>query len=320
MLNYLELRSQPRSDLTMQIPLPAPFVMFLEPTNVCNFRCPICPESFDDFAKQAGYYERMNRQTWQKVYGDLDGWCQMRTMRFYAEGEPLLNPHLDEIISQARPHTLRTELTTNASRLNEDWAERLVRCGLQYCRISIYATTDVKYELATGSRFKASEIRRNVQTLRTVRDRMGSETPRIYCELVSQEPDEATFRKQYETVADDLGLKVLHNWGGTAAPLVQLGQQMKTEKRVCPKPFYEIVVKANGDVSVCCGDWNGHLKIGNVHEEHLRDIWNGPAANRIRDLHRSDKREELDACRGCTLIYSQPDNLDSLIPSSQLVA
>jgi len=48
---YSLLRAQPRVSLRDTVPLRAPFALYVEPTNICNFKCVYCPESFSDFEK-----------------------------------------------------------------------------------------------------------------------------------------------------------------------------------------------------------------------------------------------------------------------------
>ena len=66
---YSRLRQARRIDLVEMSPLPAPMAIYLEPTNICNFRCVYCPESFDDFKERTGGLHRLDRV----VRGDSDG-------------------------------------------------------------------------------------------------------------------------------------------------------------------------------------------------------------------------------------------------------
>lgn len=269
---------KPRIDLAASIPLPSPLVLFVEPTNVCNFKCGICPESFADYGEQAGYYQKMNPLTWQRVWESLAAWHDKPVVRFYHVGEPLLNRELPAMILGAGGLGCRTELTTNASRLGDVWATRLLDSGLDYVRISVYGTSDAEYCAATNTGWTVRAIRENVMGLRGLRQLRAVERPHIYAELVGTgDPD--VFRRQWAGIADECGVKQLHNWGDS---LVQLGQRPK--KQICPFPFYELAVKANGDVTVCCVDWSGLLVVGNVNIESLQEIWAGSRLAEIRKV------------------------------------
>ena len=51
---YSLLRQAPRVNLVESVPLPGPMAVYLEVTNICNFKCVFCPESFDNYEEKAG--------------------------------------------------------------------------------------------------------------------------------------------------------------------------------------------------------------------------------------------------------------------------
>lgn len=316
MTPYTQLRtSRARLSPKDLISLPAPLSVFVEPTNVCNFACPVCPESFQEFEKQAGYYQRMERATWLRVQAALRSIGPIRVLRFWGIGEPTLNPDLPLMIEDAYGIAERTELATNASLLGSSHrALGLINSGLHYMRVSVYSTTEKGYEIESGSRFKLSEILANVAAFRRMRDMSDSPTPWICANFTTSHPEEIPlFREQWAGIADDTRVEIIHNWGGVDSRLVQLAPPKPSDRKVCSKPFYELVIKANGDVTPCCADWDGSLKVGSILEKSLPEIWDGELSKGIRSLHLSGNRSKLTMCRDCTLIETQPDNLDSLL-------
>jgi radical SAM protein with 4Fe4S-binding SPASM domain len=83
-------------------------------------------------------------------------------------------------------------------------------------------------------------------------------------------------------------------------------------KSVCPFPFYTLVVNVNGDVTVCCVDWNKGTRIGNVFETSLKSIWAGDKLRNLRRIHILRKRSMNPSCRNCKFIFTVPDNLDNI--------
>lgn len=53
------------------------------------------------------------------------------------------------------------------------------------------------------------------------------------------------------------------------------------DAHVCDMPFYDVEIKHNGDVYLCCPAWNPVI-IGNLLENDMRTIWNGVRANAVR--------------------------------------
>lgn len=52
-------------------------------------------------------------------------------------------------------------------------------------------------------------------------------------------------------------------------------------KFICNMPFHNAEIKGNGDVYVCCPEWNPMI-IGNLLKDDLKTIWTGEKANAIR--------------------------------------
>jgi radical SAM protein with 4Fe4S-binding SPASM domain len=281
--------------------------LFVEPTNACNLRCGICPESLPDYREQAGYYGRMSALTWSRITLSLDGWCAP-VVRFYHVGEPLLNTALPPMIRMAKALGCRTELTTNGTLLNEEWRRSLLNCGLDYMRISVYGTSAEDYERETGRPSKQLHVLLNA--MRFCAMRPASLIPEVHAELVVSSPgQEESFYEQWANVVDRVSVKGIHNWGET---LINLGKV--SQRKVCSYPFYELAVKANGDVTVCCVDWDGSLSVGNVNLSTLREIWEGPRLRELQQVHLNGQRWKLSTCRGCNVPDTCPDNLDSLVP------
>lgn len=62
----------------------------------------------------------------------------------------------------------------------------------------------------------------------------------------------------------------------TKQELQELGDEVKYPGFMpCPFPWQYVVVQWNGDVVACCRDYDGQLKLGNVKENTLKEIWNG---------------------------------------------
>ena len=311
MLAYTAVR--PRIDLASALPLDAPMALFVEPTNVCNFKCSFCPESLPDFAARSGYYQHMTMETWGAVLSSLRSWPKMKVVRFPVEGEPLLHKHLPKMIADIAPYAERTVVTTNGSLVGRR-ASELIESGLDYLRVSVYAVTDAQYSQVTGTRATVNGIRDGVARLRVLRGL--SERPYVDAELVMENPtsgDVQLFREQWQGIADETSMvETLHNWGGGDSRLVSIGSPQHGRK-VCPQPFYQLAIKANGEVSVCCADWDNRLVVGNLQADTLQDIWSGPALRRIQETHLRGARGEIPSCANCTAFYKYPDNLDHLV-------
>jgi radical SAM protein with 4Fe4S-binding SPASM domain len=85
----------------------------------------------------------------------------------------------------------------------------------------------------------------------------------------------------------------ISNHCGAGGPPNDNGQGKK-----CARPFRELSVRWDGNVAVCCDDWRGEYKCGNVVTDGLDAVWNGPAmgAARIKLYH---GQRDFGPCRKC---------------------
>lgn len=85
----------------------------------------------------------------------------------------------------------------------------------------------------------------------------------------------------------------LNNHAGAGAPLND-SQQGKR----CAKPFREVSVRWDGSVAICCNDWRGVYKCGNVNVEGLEAIWSNAAFDAARRKLYYGERD-FGPCKGC---------------------
>jgi radical SAM protein with 4Fe4S-binding SPASM domain len=77
-----------------------------------------------------------------------------------------------------------------------------------------------------------------------------------------------------------LGFKWLTNWGKVILP--EGFKVIPSRYGFCSHPFESTGIFWNGDITLCCDDYNGELVVGNVRDKTIDEILNGEKAQRIR--------------------------------------
>lgn len=110
----------------------------------------------------------------------------------------------------------------------------------------------------------------------------------------------------------------LTNHAGCGAPALKEPMQER-----CAKPFRELGVRWDGSVAMCCNDWRGVWKVGNVNETSVVDLWNGASFGAARELLYAGDRT-VGPCRGCDyrtyrngLLPDKMGKLDLPAPSAE---
>lgn len=320
---YAQLRDRARPSIADRLPLEAPFALNLETTNACNFKCRMCPVSFDDYEQAVGGIATIPLARIERLFDEIAGWSPLKVLRVHSEGEPLVNKDIAAVVRAANDRRIaeRVELTTNGSALTERAAAALIDAELTYLRVSVYGATDERHRFVTQSKIPVERIRKNVQAMRRLRDERGRALPWIYVKMLDSkdERENQAFFDAYRPIADEVELEQPMDWNSFdsrdligAAYLSNKPSAKQATRQVCAYPFYSLVIKANGDVVACCVDWNKLTKVGNIHEQTLREIWRGAELRAFRRMQLERRRHENPSCRKCTFFLDVPDDLDGI--------
>lgn len=310
-----------RTKLEEVIPLDTPFVVFVDPSDACNFKCKFCPTSDRDLMKSVGRpWTRISFELFKKIADDMTEFPKkVKVLRLYKDGEPLLNRDLEKMIAYAKQvgASERVDTTTNASLLTESRAKGLVEAGLDRINISIYGVSSDHYKNFSDAKVEFSTILQNVKGFYDVRGN---------CEMVVKVNGDTLSPKEKEIFLEEFGdstdkIFIEHTmacWpnfelrdGVQVNDKVGIYGQELTDVDACPYPFYSFSINSDGLVSVCFLDWGRKLIVGDVKKEKVQEIWNGEGMRSYRKMFLQGDRKKHPTCGGCgQMTHGQPDNID----------
>jgi radical SAM protein with 4Fe4S-binding SPASM domain len=293
--SYTELRRSPRISLADAAPLAAPLTVYIEPTNRCNLACTFCPQSLDEYEDKAGKRQDMSIGLYEKLISEIDG-LGITSLKLYFFGEPFLHPYIGLMMRLATNVCDRVELTTNGLILTAKNCQAILDAGVHYLRVSVYPEA------------RPALVARNVALLAQMREEQGKSLP-VICAKVFSLKEKHQIEVLYAGIVEEIMIDGLHT---IASEFVQISQQGTASHVACPYPFYNLVVKSNGDVVPCCVAWEDSLIVGNANHQTLAEIWAGEPLARIHRLHLEGRRGELAACAKCDTLFGCPDKIDSL--------
>jgi radical SAM protein with 4Fe4S-binding SPASM domain len=239
---------------------------------------------------------------------DLHGFVPM------CKNEPLLDVKLEQRIrefkSKAQPHQA-VELVTNGSPLTPTRVQRLIEAGVDLITVSVNAARAETYDrVMAGLSWK--QVIGNLEAL----SKTELSKVNIYLRFVSEQANRAelkSFRKRWKHF--NLFTFTINNRSGTVrnyeTKVIHYDDFVQRLKRiagsrlspVCPYVFSLIHVLENGDVPMCANDWANRDILGNVRTQTIREIYNSPRLNEIRDLMAQGRFEEIEACRECSFYH-----------------
>ncbi len=292
-----------------------PVVLQIEPTNMCNLRCPLCPVAQKTLRREPRH---MRLEEFKKIVDNVQDHVLLLVM--WNWGEPLMNPEFPRMVRYAADRDIRTVTSTNAHFLNDDnRVEEILSCGLSTLIVaidSIHADIYRKYR-KKGSLDKAlSGIRKVIEIKKRIR---SSTTINFRMVVMRQNEHEAAEmeRTARRIGADVFSVKTLNPACGEVSldsefvpkdlRYRRLEYHPDTWERIsvdkdCERPWIMANIFSDGSVVPCCYDFDGTMKVGNAFQEPFGKIWNGPAFVQLRKRILTD-RYNIPHCRQCLINY-----------------
>jgi len=313
-----------RTKLETVIPLSTPFVIYVDPSDKCNFQCSFCPTADRELMKKTPgrNYGLMDFDLYKKIIDDI---CQfehpIKVLRLYKDGEPLAHPRFADMVKYAKDMGCadKIDTTTNGSLLSPQKNLEIIEAGLDRINISIYGINKEQYLKFNKFNINFERLVDNVHHLYEHRKNCEM-IVKINGDIISQE-DEAKFYEIFGEIADGVFVEhIMSCWSGfdfdskgveINQTLGIYGQELK-EVEVCPYVFYSFSINSDGTVSTCFLDWSRKLVVGNTRIESVKDIWNGAGMMAHRKMMLSKNRKAHPICGSCgQMSHGLPDDIDS---------
>jgi len=286
-----------------------PDTVRVETTNACNARCTICPH---------GSMVRPVQPMDDSLYWRIVDECAehaCREMHLHNFGEPLMDRRLEGRIRHAKQHGIRrVKIFSNGSLLTESRARGLVEAGLDEIKISIDGGSKEEFERIRYP-LKFDRVLENTRRLVAVRNAMHSSMS-IHVACCSTSSKTATMAA-LEDLVDGFSFGKIHNWAGEGPAVGMHGI-----RKPCSRLWRTFTVLANGDVALCCLDYDGQHIVGRLDDgTSIGQIWNSQHYRRLRRLHKSASQAEINICANCTksfLVYVMDEPAPAHAPDAEL--
>jgi MoaA/NifB/PqqE/SkfB family radical SAM enzyme len=262
---------------------PFPKVIQIQTKSGCNARCVFCPNSLVGDRLTHG---EMEWDLFTKISDEITRHSVTRISP-YLMNEPLLDRNLGEKIcyltDRKRPETV-IKINSNGALLDEEMGERLIESGLNRINFSIHGIRKGTYESQMVG-LKLEKVLKNIDAFLELKRRKGTNKPRVRITMVRTKaiekelPNIMAYWKAREV---RVNVRPLEN--RARKEITSTGLNPKTWKpfSFCNRLFEQAYILYNGDVVLCCVDWERTTILGNLWEQSLEEIWNSPLFLKIR--------------------------------------
>jgi len=271
--------------------------VYLEISNLCNLNCAFCPGT----KRTAG---GMDREGFSFLLDRLQRWTDY--LYFHLMGEPLCHPELGQFLELAGQMGFKVILTTNGTLLPQRQEVLLAAPALHKVNISLHAfeanDLDIPFLDYLDGCFRfgqAAEGKKLVVFRLWNGGGADARNPEILEHLERFFPKPWTQDRRGMSLGERIYLEYgdKFDWPDLAAP-------DGGERIFCYGLKDQIGVLWDGTVVPCCLDHEGDIPLGNLFEQELDDILDGPRARAIcRGFERGRAAEEL--CRRCGFAHNR---------------
>lgn len=301
----------------------SPHAIQLEPVEGCSLSCSFCGiQSIRDngadadlgiHGKNSAPYRYATVETVERIAFQASelGWNPR--WEFAMHGDPSLHPQIADMVAVVRKHHRKgyIMLTSNGSGFLKNTVAKIEELFLN--GLNTLALDDYWHS--------GGWVPKIVKTLDQHYDDPVQGTPYEFYRYPADPRGNPHHRyvKPRLVVINDIsenttGNHQLTNQGGSS-----FAARKESLQERCAKPFRELSFRWEGSVALCCDDWRGEYKIGNIHTSTIDEIWYHPRFEAARRrLYAADR--SFGPCKGCDVRTSRNGLLPDKLGKSTMAA
>ena len=279
-----------------------PPMIQVEPSSLCNLKCPLCPIGTGTMKRQRG---QMSFDLFQKILDETGE--ALVAVFLYSWGEPFLNKDLLRMVEACATRHICTLTDTNGHSLQTlDEALRVVDAGLSGVIIAMDGSTQEIYQTYRKSG-DVEKVKRFTALLEEAKVKRGAPTPYTCLRTVVTRENEGDVQNM-EKLARDLGVNMFsYKTVGMQTRHQAFREYEPTDGRMrrfeyedsarrarpsiqCPFPFRQPTIFWDGTVVGCEYDYDLDMPWGRIGEQPFAQIWNSSQAVELRRSIRKGTR------------------------------
>jgi len=284
-----------------------PLHLDIELSGICNLKCEFCFQN-GLINQPLGF---MDVELFKQIIDDgvKNGLC---AIKLQIRGESFLHPRLFECISYAKNKgVLDVQITTNATLLNRNNIQEIIESGLDAIIFSVDSHHGNSFVQKNNSE-RYSSTEKSIKELLKYRLKLGRQKPWIRLQSSIPQLDRDSFLKTKNYLkmkfpeADIFVVNRIYNYNNDIDAFPDL--HINYELEPCNYLMHRLAIFWNGDITICCADYNNKINLGNVAFKNIKEIWLSARMNAFRQLHKNDKRKDMSPCKHCGACLAAKNN------------
>ncbi len=264
----------------------------------------------------------MEPELFKKVVDEVASYDVRTWLHFM--GEPLMHPHIFELIDYASGKELPYfGMSSNGVLLTEENSERILDSGLHRFEISLDSLSpELLGKLRPGR--DPTKIIQNAHTFFERKYRRQQKRPitSVAIREMSENAEELErFTSHWNGILKepDFVMSIRYDsWGGHEDQ-EHSTWKVPAERLPCLKLWNTSIVLADGRLVTCNGKYDAQLVMGDTQTSSIREIWEGEKYRDVRQKHLDGRAHEVPVCGECGDGYQEagPKQYNNRTPSSE---
>ena len=269
-----------------------PYILSIENTNICNARCIMCPHT-----KMKRKQKVMNQKDFEEIVNKVMEKENIKFITITGFGEPLADKNLDkkiEFINKKYPK-VKIIIFTNASLLTPKLIDRLLKLNIFKINFSVNGTRK-NYKRFMGLVY--DDTIKKINLFLKSKGELKKEFPLINMSLMildDNKEDVKEFINTWIEKADSVMTYLPSDWaGGIDHGVVKT--PFKDKRWPCMALWRYVTVDVDGNVILCCRDYESEFKLGNLIKEDYEK-----AKNKIEEIKKRHLKMDfsMPICNRC---------------------
>jgi len=290
-----------------------PVVYNIETTNACNMLCEMCPrttmmtrpiktmgmDTVRDIINQLTPWSDSVWNKWEKFVSEKYGiqksemhenhfflYVVPKAILLHGYGDPLLDPHIPEIVRLMSERGLTSYFSCNPANINMERTLRTFDNGLGYIKYSMESVDNMRHKAIRGEASNFTESYRNIVKLLDLKAQRNYKTQIVITMLnLNKLYQQEEYQKLCEVFKDMDVYIYLKSQDQLWYDDTRIQTKSIHWMEFCQFPWSSMTIKSDGMAVECVEDFNNEIILGDAKTESLYDIWNGEKYRQFRQAH-----------------------------------
>jgi hypothetical protein len=221
-------------------------------------------------------------------------------LQFY--GEPLLHASFTSFLKIAKQAGLKVMFDTNGFLLSSELAQKILETNIDNVTVSFHGLNRETYMCLHGYD-GFNRVEKNVSGLIDLRDKLGSETEITVQTMMSDVTGLVTPNEIRGIFGSSVSYSIINClYSGSSKEDHRIVKADFKRSKPCSALLNHLAVLWNGDITVCCADFNGALVLGNLEGMTLMEAWHSRKHRAYQMAHLLGKYDRMPLCLRCVSI------------------